>query len=154
MDIFYKANGKCFQYRVGALIVHNNKLLLATNGNLDFYFTIGGRVKFGESSIQAIIREIQEELNIHLDIDKLAFVSENFYVYNPDGSSTHELGIYYYTKDSDILDSIHTIFFEGNQSNILQWIPLDNIKEYKIFPEQIVDIILDNYKKNSCCRTE
>lgn len=146
MNICFKCECKCFQYRVGAIIIHDGKLLLATNSNLDFYFTIGGRVEFGESSIEALKREIMEELGFELDIEELAFISENFYKYGPNGEPTHEIGFYFHVKDSDKLNNIKNIFYEEDKQNSLHWIPLDEIKDKRIYPEMLVDQLLSKDK--------
>lgn len=146
MNLCFKNENNCFQYRVGAIIIHNNKLLLATNSNVDFYFTVGGRVQFGESSVEALKREIFEEIKINLDIEGLAFISENFYKYGPNGDPTHELGFYFHTKDCDELDNIDTEFYEKKQKNTLHWIPLSEIKNHRIYPEMLVEQLLDTNK--------
>jgi 8-oxo-dGTP pyrophosphatase MutT (NUDIX family) len=70
------ADGK-FNYRVGAIIIDSGELLMVKNSGASFYYTVGGRIQFGESAHEAVLREAFEETNIRLEIDMLAYVHEN-----------------------------------------------------------------------------
>ena len=72
---FFTENGK-FNYRVGAIIKNGRKLLMARNPNEKrvFYYSVGGRVKFGETAQQAIIRELKEETSLDCKIQSLYFL--------------------------------------------------------------------------------
>lgn len=55
MDVSYgNANGK-FSLRAAALIIHDNKLLLAKSDKYDCYYTVGGGIRQNESSDSAVI---------------------------------------------------------------------------------------------------
>ena len=81
-----------FNYRVGFLIFENNKVLLQKS-TAGFWFLPGGRVAFGETSLEAVRREAMEEL--HTDNAQFTFagITENFFVM--DNNSFHELMIFY-----------------------------------------------------------
>lgn len=49
--------------RVSVVIIKDNKLLLV-RGIEDYYFTPGGKIEEGETANQAVIRELNEELQI------------------------------------------------------------------------------------------
>lgn len=65
-----------------AIICQTEKGFLLEKHKKGFYFFLGGRVKLGESSLEAAKREYQEETG--LDIHNLEYVStiENFYIEN------------------------------------------------------------------------
>lgn len=65
--------------RVGAVIVRNGKFLMAGNDKSDFYYSVGGRLRFGESMEEAAVREVFEETGYRLKPSGLAFVHENFF---------------------------------------------------------------------------
>lgn len=50
--------------RVGAIIMKDGKFLMAGNDKDDFLYSVGGRVKFGETSEQAVMREVFEETGV------------------------------------------------------------------------------------------
>lgn len=55
----------------GLVVTKNNQLLLAYSNNKNAWYLPGGKVDKGESSCEALIREIREELNIDLQPDKI-----------------------------------------------------------------------------------
>ena len=57
----------------GLLALQNRKLLLAFSKNKKAWYLPGGKIDSDETSEQALIREIQEELNVPLLPEKLQF---------------------------------------------------------------------------------
>jgi 8-oxo-dGTP pyrophosphatase MutT (NUDIX family) len=57
----------------GLVIVNDGKLLLAFSKNKRAFYLPGGKVDAGETAIQALIREIREEMNIEIAANKLTF---------------------------------------------------------------------------------
>lgn len=55
----------------GLVIVKNNQLLLAYSNNKNAWYLPGGKIDEGETSKEALIREIKEELNVELELDKI-----------------------------------------------------------------------------------
>lgn len=55
----------------GLVVTKNNQLLLAYSSNKNAWYLPGGKVDKGETSREALIREIHEELNIDLQPDKI-----------------------------------------------------------------------------------
>ncbi len=79
MDCTFNTDEGIFNFRVGAIIIHDDKILMGTDENSNYYFSIGGRVKFGEKIDDAVVREVFEETGWHLEIDRMGFVHENFF---------------------------------------------------------------------------
>lgn len=65
--------------RVGAIIMKGEKFLMVGNQKDDYLYSVGGRIKFGESAEEAVIREVYEETGVKLEVDRLGFVHENFF---------------------------------------------------------------------------
>ena len=65
--------------RVGAIILKDGKFLMVGNERSDYLYSVGGRIKFGETAEEAIVREVQEETGIRMEIDRLGFVHENYF---------------------------------------------------------------------------
>ncbi|SMG05965.1 NUDIX hydrolase [Sphingobacterium psychroaquaticum] len=57
----------------GLIVVQDHKLLLAYSKNKKAWYLPGGKIDAGEDSVTSLQREIQEELNIQLDIDRITF---------------------------------------------------------------------------------
>ena len=49
--------------RVGAIIMKNGKILMVGNNRAEYLYSVGGRIKFGETSEEAVVREWIEEKN-------------------------------------------------------------------------------------------
>ena len=63
MDCTFQTEQGKFNYRVGVIIHSGRKVLMARNPNEEraFYYSVGGRVRFGESMEEAALRELKEE---------------------------------------------------------------------------------------------
>ena len=103
-DITFKMDGGYFLHKAGAIIIHDNKVLMVKNENFPYYYTVGGRVNIGETSEEAVVREVFEETGIRLEIDRLAFIHENYFVgsiFDAVDEFYHEVALYYLMKQSD-----------------------------------------------------
>lgn len=77
-DIQIKEDASVFSCRVTGVIIKNNKILLNRLKIDDFWTCVGGKVAFGESTEEAVIREYKEETGADIQIDRLVAVVENF----------------------------------------------------------------------------
>lgn len=59
----------------GLIVVKDRKLLLAFSNNKKAWYLPGGKIDAGETPVLALIREIEEELNIILEEKDLTFYS-------------------------------------------------------------------------------
>lgn len=137
MDITLKTSEGFFNYRVGAIIIHENKLLAVKNDNAPFYYSIGGRVKFGESSNETILREVYEETGIHFEIERLAFIHENFFASSSfaENSNFHEIALFYLMKYNDSAVNIKTgVPSADGGKTTLHWLPVDSLSALEIYP--------------------
>lgn len=83
-DICINNENAKFNFRVAAIFRYNNKVLIQKSEKDDFYGLIGGRVKLGEKTIEALKRKIKEEVDFDIKEEncKLLRVCENFFSYN------------------------------------------------------------------------
>lgn len=56
--------------RVGAIIMKNNKILMVSNERADYLYSVGGRIKFGETA---------EEAGLRMAVGRLGFIHENYF---------------------------------------------------------------------------
>ena len=134
---FITQKGK-FNYRVGAIIKNGRKLLMARNPNEKrvFYYSVGGRVKFGETAQQAIIRELKEETSLDCKIQSLYCIHENFFT-DDDGVFFHEISLFYIVETTQEILSIKDGTKTGNgpSGEYLEWIDIDSSDNISIYPE-------------------
>ena len=79
MDVKIKSEQGSFKYRVAGAIVKDNKLLMVDICNNGFYCLPGGHIHLGEDSLEAIKREVNEEVGITCKTVKLVALCENFF---------------------------------------------------------------------------
>ena len=134
ISILNKENNVRLNIRVAGLIVNDNKVLLQTCDNVDFYSLPGGRVKYMEDTLCAIKRELKEEIGIDfLDSDiELLDMIENFFEFN--NSKYHEfLFVYKISNCKEIsrLDNFKTL---DKSDSYNSWHSLDDIENIDIKP--------------------
>ena len=78
-DCGFTKENKWFRYRAAAIIIEEGYVLFAGNEIDDYYYSIGGGVHMGETSEQAVKREVLEETGVPYEIDRLAVIHENFF---------------------------------------------------------------------------
>ncbi len=117
--------GGTFNYRVGAIIIHKGKILLMHNDEEPYYYTVGGRVHFNETTEETVVREVKEEIGVDLEIDRFLFFQEQFFDGKVTGTHIHELGVYYLMKDSPALDHLEcrSVTARGAAEELL-WVPV------------------------------
>ena len=122
--------------RVGAIIMKDGKILMVGNERANYIYSVGGRIKFGETAEEAIVREIYEETGVKMEIDRLGFVHENyFYGDAPSnlGKLIYEISFYFYMKVPRDFAPISESFTEDNSKEHLKWVSLD--EDIKMYPE-------------------
>lgn len=96
-DCSFEQDNFWFRYRAAAIIIEDNCVLMAYNNVDDYYYSIGGGVHLGETSEEAIIREVKEETGIAYEVERLAFVNES--LFHGDGTlerkECHGIELYY-----------------------------------------------------------
>ena len=129
-----------FNFRVCALIENNGRYLLEKSTGTDFLNMPGGRVHAGENTLNAIKRELKEELVLNDVCPKLIKVSEQFFNFN--NTNYHELNFVYYIKlkNSHELCKKDNFVNIDNQNETMVWIKKNKLKNYKILPEFIYSL--------------
>lgn len=121
--------------RVGAIIEKNGKILMVTNGTVDYFYSVGGRIRLGESAEDAVRREVLEETGRALEIDRLGFIHEDFFIGDSmarQGKLIHEFAFYFYMKTpADFEPSPAALEAEGRGEH-LEWVSPDT--EKTVFP--------------------
>ena len=100
-DLTLPADGGYLNLRVGAIIQKDGKVLMVRNPAVEYCYSVGGRVRFGETLEQAVLREVREETGVPLEIDRLGFVHETFFYGDcgkTNGKLVQELSFYFYIK--------------------------------------------------------
>lgn len=135
MDCTFITENGNFNYRVGVVIVKDGRMLMARNPIEACYYSVGGRVRFGESLVEAVIRELKEETGIDCEIGRLVCIHENFFK-NVEGVFFHEFSCFFTVKPNPDLMSIpdgHRTS-GGPDGEYLTWIDTENC-ELPVYPD-------------------
>ena len=121
--------------RVGAIILKDGKLLMVGNQRSDYLYSVGGRIKFGETAEQAVVREVFEETGVRMGIDRLGFIHENYFFGDSPsnfGKMIYEISFFFYMKVPNNFTPKCDSFTEDNSKEYLKWISLND--DQKIYP--------------------
>lgn len=88
-DIYMNTPSGDFKLRAAALIINDGKLLLVNHRDFPGYYTIGGNIAHGETSVEAVEREAFEETGYHFKAERLVFVEERIF------ENHHEIVFFY-----------------------------------------------------------
>ena len=150
MDARFRTEEGRLKLRVTGIIIHNNKILLETYEDGVYCFP-GGTINLNESSEEAIIRELKEEIDKDFVIDRLVSICEEFYKSNKE-EKTHGINFYYKMnfKDENDINSIDMNRLENDHGYMNQhhyrWVDIKDLESVKLVPEIIKnDIITGKY---------
>ena len=122
--------------RVGAIIERDGKLLMVGNEDVDYVYSVGGRIQFGETAQQAVVREVWEETGVTMEVDHLAFVEEHyFYADTPSkiGKPIYEIGYYFYMKVPADFSPVCRSSTMDDQKEFLRWVSAED--KIQMFPD-------------------
>ena len=122
--------------RVGAIIMQGRKILMVGNERADYLYSVGGRIQFGETAEEAIVREVLEETGVKMEVDRLGFVHENYFygdAPSKQGKLVYEISLFFYMKVPRDFAPVSVSFTEDNSKEYLRWVSLD--ENGKMYPE-------------------
>ena len=147
-DILFQTEEFIFSYRVGGLLIKNNKILLQKPKNDDLSI-IGGHVSCFETTTETVKREFEEELHAKIEVDRLFAIGEVFFPWGQ--NPCHQIGLYYKVhllNDDDIpaSGSFHGYDDLGSERTDLDycWVPLEKIKNgLTVYPLELMPHIIN-----------
>lgn len=147
-DIILNENNISFNCRVAAIIVKDDRILLQKRISDAYWALPGGKIKFGETSKEALYRELYEELKIdNISRINMIDVSEHFF-----NISTKEFHQYIFTYKVELFDYdiISQNFFIGKEEHnnlIFKWEILNKIDWSSIKPDYLKDQVFNPKKR-------
>lgn len=141
--IVFDRDDKRFNYRVAGVCIDAGQVLLQRPEPGTFWFLPGGRCDLMETSEDAVRREFREELACDIEIERLLWVAENFFVLG--SRQVHELSLYYKVNTTsrpelhDKTRQFPVVEHLGPEPSekihlICQWHPIDNLPNVSLRP--------------------
>ena len=135
---FQTEDNRRFRLRAAAIIIEDGCVLFATNEVEKYYYSIGGAIELGETAEQAVLREVYEETGVHYEIDRLAFVEENFFK-REDGAmkglDCHEISFFFLMKPRGTKEiNSHSMTLNGTVEEKMCWLPIEKLGEVEAYP--------------------
>ncbi len=90
----------------------------------------------GESAEEAVKREVLEEIGVEYEIDRLAFIHENFFKGDGslEGKNCHEICFYFLMKSRGTRN-LNSNSYTGGVKEIMYWIPIEKLSNYRAYPK-------------------
>jgi ADP-ribose pyrophosphatase YjhB (NUDIX family) len=125
-----------FTVRIVGIALDRDRVLIHRTDDMNFWALPGGRAELLEPSPETLRREMQEELETDVTVERLVWIAENFF--ELDGKSFHELGFYYLMSlpiDSALWNKTETFFgHEGAMRIIFEWHPIADLENIVLYP--------------------
>jgi ADP-ribose pyrophosphatase YjhB (NUDIX family) len=122
---------------VDAFIKKNNKYLAIKRGReveVGRWETPGGRVEFGEKTEHALIREIKEEHNVDIKINKFLGWGEGLNCSHKSGFKVHRFVLYF---DCEIMYG--ELKYDNEEISDHKWVTWNEFKKLKPLSKPIKD---------------
>jgi len=136
---------------IAICLFRNGNRILVSEGfdtiKQDYYYRpLGGGIEYGESSREAVLREIQEELGVEVENLQLIGVLENIFIY--EGQQGHEIVFVFDAEFTDKslykLDEIDGYEQEANVRFKAKWHSFDEIEKSsgRLVPEDLAKLLI------------
>lgn len=125
-----------FTLRTVGVALDNGRVLLHRSEADDFWALPGGRCELGETAAESLRREMVEELEAVVEVERLLWVAENFFYHG--GCVHHELGLYWLMRMPEEWLAAHRagpfLGYEGDSPMIFQWFDLSTLESVVLHP--------------------
>ena len=151
-DILFKTDDFVFSYRVGGILIRDNKILLQKPKNDDGYSIIGGHIACMETAAETLKREFKEELGCDIDVGELTAVGEIFF--NWGKRPCHQICLYFNVSLQDNSIPLDGVFKGvdgiGNKKMKLDfcWVDINDLQSsINFYPPELLSQISNNNHK-------
>jgi ADP-ribose pyrophosphatase YjhB (NUDIX family) len=125
-----------FTYRAAGVALHDSHILLQRAEHTAQWFLPGGRGEMLETSYATLQREMYEELGVSIQVRRLLWIAENFFVKR--GKPWHEISFCFLMNlPSDFIERTkHTAVLcqEQNMTFEFRWLPVDTLPSLQVYP--------------------
>jgi ADP-ribose pyrophosphatase YjhB (NUDIX family) len=136
-DIDVRLDGHRFNFCVRAIVRRRGSVLACSLPGTSWFWLPGGRVRTGETTRDALERELLEELGLQVTPGPLAMVIENFFPH--EGGRFHEIGLYFLVELPEEAEPTSAI--DAENGAIFRWLALDELPTMDLRPAFLRDAL-------------
>lgn len=147
---------------IRSVMIEQNRVLLYRHENNDYWILPGGGPLFDETTKDAIKRIIKKKGGFEIEIQRLLWIMELFFVWRGrgdalDGVKIHGIGFYYLVSPKASKGTWQQKEFRGleRQDVIFKWFKLDEIGDINLKPDCLKQLLnqIPNNPEHVVCRT-
>lgn len=143
-EVKFKTDTYNYYNRAVGIIKQKDKYLIMCVDDAPYYHLPGGHIDIGENSLDAVAREVKEELDYDVIGAKLFCIQENFYTKK--GLPHHGVEYYYIIEiDKNIMTEDRVVIENdrGTEKQLaIRWVTLEELKDVDLQPPTIKELIL------------
>ncbi len=126
--------------RVAAIVVRGNDILLAQHRKADesYWVLPGGGVDYGETIEEALVRELQEEANVTIRVDRLVIVNDSI----PPDRHRHIVNLYF---TATLIDGKVRVGTGDKRLVGMEFVPIARLPELVVYPD-VRDVLIKGLK--------
>lgn len=129
------------EVKVRAIAINKKSIFLVRHQKGEHLALPGGKVEFGETINEAIVRELKEELDIDVKIGKLLFIHELI------KNGRHLVEFFFYLENAEILDNVDNI--KASHKNELEefgYYEINNVSNIRpeFLKSELAELLVDN----------
>ena len=87
--IVFKTDDGVYGHRASGVMIHRGRVLLCRLVDDDIWVLPGGGINLHETAEDAVKREFQEEGEFVIDVQRLLWIIENFFILRVSGEKIH-----------------------------------------------------------------
>lgn len=140
-DINFKIDDIIFNCRAVAIIIYDDKILFQKRKQDEFWALPGGKIRVGETTKEAITRELKEELGlVNFNVSDVVTVSEYFFEFSKDKYHQFIFGHKVSVLDSEWIFKNETFAgIEDQEHLVFKWFDLKELETAPFKPDFLKD---------------
>lgn len=134
-DWLFKGDGYICDLRAVGVLMQGDRILVQRDREGTDYALPGGHVKIGETTEEALVRELKEETGVDIQCRRLLWTEECFWNWN--GTDAHNIAFYYLVEPREnaalpMWDGF--VPHRDNDNVLIGWMPIKEMQNATIYP--------------------